>query len=171
MRLTDEQRQLIEDNMGIAYYMAHKYKYNEVLDFQELLSVAFENLALAALNYQSIRGAQFHTYAFRFIKYKILNEIYKRREQYVVQQVLFHSFIDISDIINNDLSPEAENKLQLITESLREFNGSQREKAAVITFVRNPYLTQAEIARKTGVCQKTVSTAIKNFRQQLQEAV
>lgn len=171
MRLTPEQCELAEDNIRIAYYLAHQYNNNNILDFQELLSIALENLAIAALNFKAKNNAKFSTYAFKVIKYAILLEFKKQRQQQVIQQALFQPYTDITDILEGDLNPQIEAKLQVIIDNLRNFKGTQREKAAVITFIRNPYLTQREIARKTGVNHKTVLIAIKNFKKQLQDAV
>lgn len=174
MKLTEEQSKRIENNIGIAYFMANKFNRNCHLMFDELLSISFEALTVASINCKN--NDIFPQYAFKMVRYAILKEIEQVKMQKNINQTLFLEHLTnpklfISEIDKEEVSSEVGEKYNSIIEGLRNFQGTQREKAAVINFVKNPNLTQKEIAQIVGVGQKTVSTALIKFKEQIQEAI
>jgi RNA polymerase sigma factor (sigma-70 family) len=163
--LTPEQQALVEQNLGLAYYWARYYRFSPLL-FQELLSIAFESLVISARDHDPSKGSSFATYASKRIKFGILNEILRAKslnELEYLDAIGGYQMELFADIESNHTK-----ELEAIKEYLRNFPGTQREKAAAIMFIRNPSLPQTEIAQMTGVCQKTVSTSITKLRRQLQ---
>ena len=77
MRLTDKQRQMVEDNIKLAYYMANKYmksNYNLVdrkgLTLEDLNQVALEQLCISVKTYNP-EISKFSTYAGTSMYFKI----------------------------------------------------------------------------------------------------
>ena len=168
MRLTDEQRQMVEDNIGLASFIAKKYINRTPLDYEELFSICCEALCKAAMTYDPSSKWKFSTIACNTMKGHISNRL--RDDKHLSDSYLE----DINYRHPASVMPPIEEMVDMqntIIKCLRKFRGSQREKAVVITFTRNPYLLQSEIASLAGVSQKTASTAIKRFREQLQEVV
>lgn len=168
MKLTAEQCQMVEDNIGLVGYIAGKYAKRTPLDYDELFSICSEALCKAAMSYDPSKGWKFSTIACNTMKIRISNRL--RDDKHLNDCYLE----DINYRHPSSTMPPVEEMVDMqntIIKCLRRFQGSQREKAVVITFTRNPYLLQSEIASLAGVSQKTASTAIKRFREQLQEVV
>ena len=168
MRLTPEQQQMAEDNIGLAGFIAKKYMNRTPLDYEELFSICCEALCKAAMTYDPSSKWKFSTIACNTMKGHISNRL--RDDKHLSDCYLE----DINYRHPASVMPAVEEMVDMqntIIKCLRKFRGSQREKAVVITFTRNPYLLQSEIASLAGVSQKTASTAIKRFREQLQEVV
>ena len=165
--LTPEQSQMVEDNILLATSMTWKYVYRTPYDFDELYSICCEAMVKAATTFSPDKKVKFTTYAYMAIKNTILHRLrddkhYKH--EYHIEDIFrrptFANMPPVEDIIDRQ---------RLIQKTVQTFQGTEREKAAVITFVRNPYLYQEEIAALVGTSQKTVSTAIAKLRRQLQE--
>ena len=77
--LTDEQKKLVEENMGLAYYCAHQMKIVP-LDLEERISAAMFGLTKAAASYDPQAGARFATYAVRVIQNEIRMSLKKERK-------------------------------------------------------------------------------------------
>lgn len=168
MRLTDEQRQMVEDNIGLAGFIAKRYVNRTPFDYDELFSMCCEALCKAAIIYDSKGKWKFSTIACNTMKGRISNRLQddKHLNEYFLEDMNYHSPVTYMPPVEEMVDMQ-----NAIPNVLRRFKGSQREKAAAITFVHNPHLIQVEIAEKAGVSQKTVSTAIKRFREQLQEVI
>lgn len=165
-KLTPEQRQIVEDNINLAYYMANKLFKQTPIEYDDVLSICFESLVRDALIFSSnVKRIQFSTFACNGMKCRVFNEVtrkYSHPSTERLEQIKNNADFkyQIEDVIDKKMA------IQL---TLQFFKGSQREKAVAITFVHNPNLTQMEIAQKTGVCQKTVRNGITALRKQLHE--
>lgn len=168
MRLTDEQRQMVIDNLVLAQKMAWRMRNHTYLEFDDLHSVCYEGLCIAAQKFHPDAGCEFPTFAFGVMQNTVRseNKIIRRRQK-----------LNASYLADNDDAPAAIDIskdiecMEIVKGELRHFQGTQREKAAAILFVRNPEMSQSEIADKAGISPKTVYTAIKNFRQQIRQAL
>lgn len=165
MQLTPEQKQLAEQHIHLAGYIARQFSCRTPLDYDELFSICSEGLCHAAVAYNPLKG-QFSTIACIVMKRFVFNQLRSSR-----QEIPYENIGNYSPAVDTFPSAEVIDMQMAIPHVLRNFKGTQREKAVAITLVRNPDLTQVEIANRTGVSQKTVSTAINNFRKQLQNAV
>lgn len=163
--LTDEQRQMVEGCMKMAASIAWKYVKRTPYEFDELYSICCEAMVKAATTFNPNKQAKYSTYAYKAIQFSILHRL--RDDKY------FKGECYLEDIVNKPtyFMPSIEETVtrrELVTNTLRLFRGTEREKAAATIFVRDPYLWQEEIAELVGVSQKTVSTAIRKLRKQLQ---
>jgi RNA polymerase sporulation-specific sigma factor len=66
-KMTEEQRQLVEDNIRLAGYMAHKWKKRgtQNFEFDDIFSLFSYGLCKAAKTFDATKGAKFATYAGR----------------------------------------------------------------------------------------------------------
>jgi len=134
----------------------------------DLHSVCCEGLCIAAQEFRPGEGCEFPTFAFGVMQNTVRseNKNIRRRQRLNVSYIA-----DSEDApTNRKISKDVE-CMEIVKGELRHFQGTQREKAAAILFVRNPEMSQNEIASKAGVSPKTVYTAIKNFRQQIRQAL
>lgn len=74
--MTDDRKKLAEENMGLAYMAAHKYK-NCGIEFDDLVSICFLGLVKAANNYDCAK-AKFATYSVRIMDNEVLMALRKR---------------------------------------------------------------------------------------------
>jgi len=163
MSLTPEQKQMVEENIHYAYYMAGRLCKTTPLEYEDILSICFKSLVRDANFDSSKSNVKLSTYVCTNMEHRVYNEVKRKYKPAESLELVGHG-IGVEYCIDDVLD-----KRKAIQLTLQFFDGSQREKAAVITFVRNPHLTQMEIADKAGVCQKTVSTGIARLRKQLQE--
>lgn len=55
--LTEAQRKLVADNIGLAYSAAHKWSMNNILGFEDRLSACMEAICLASQTYDPAKGS------------------------------------------------------------------------------------------------------------------
>ncbi len=68
-------RELIENNIALAYYAAYKLSYARALEFNERVSTAMQGLVKAANRFDPDNGARFHTYALNVIQNELNMEL------------------------------------------------------------------------------------------------
>jgi DNA-directed RNA polymerase specialized sigma subunit len=163
MKLTIEQRELVEDNVKLAYYHANRHVQTTPFSIDDCVSLCFETLVVASQRYRNLNGASFSTYFAKCIDYAFWREKKKYNSNIGVQ------YFEELGTEPEDIAPPKAPAFNRIAPILRSWKGTQREKAAAITYIRNPDLLQSEIALMTGVSQKTVSTGIAKLKEQLQE--
>ena len=76
--MTNEQQKLVEDNINLAYFVAHRFK-NTNLEFDDVKATACLGLVKAAIAFQPDRGLVFNTLAVKVITNEILIQL--RREK------------------------------------------------------------------------------------------
>lgn len=76
-RLTDEQRQLVEDNMKLVPYVVNRFYNSTVVEVDELISMGYIALCEAAKRYRRMSKTKFSTYACRCILLYLKGEIRK----------------------------------------------------------------------------------------------
>ena len=69
-------QKLVTENIGLAYWAAHKYK-NCSIEFEDLKSIALLGLVKAAGKYEPLEGASFSTFALKVILTEIFYEMRK----------------------------------------------------------------------------------------------
>src|SRR5579859_943 len=72
--LTAEQRALVEDNMGLAFYASRSFRKHFPPYSDDVLGAAFLSLVRAAQNYDPALGS-FATYACRYINVSLNKEV------------------------------------------------------------------------------------------------
>ena len=79
--MNTQQQQLIEDNIKLAYWLAHKWaKSQSLIDTEELISISLFGLTMAAQSYKSDKNTQFNTYARLVIENRFKNELKKQKK-------------------------------------------------------------------------------------------
>lgn len=164
--MTSEQRKLAEENIYLAHYITHRYHKPYNIEFAELLSICYESLCLAACSYNSDK-AKFSTYACAVMKNNMYTYMNKRKNHVNIDEVIGF----LHEPSPSDIIIKTTDVYNAALKTLRNFKGTQREKAIAINFIRNPFQTQAEMAIKVGVCSKTASTALSKFRKQMKETM
>lgn len=181
-QLTDEQRVLAEDNIGLAIYMTNRYCGNCPFEWDELLSIFFEILVKCALNFkpekqQGIDSKKaFAKYASRAMKSQLSRE-YQNLKRQTLSAFSFEELTNDFDkvtswekYIGNGKTPVDEYVIGKINAEklIENYKGSPSETKAVIIFISNPYLSHVKIANQIGISQPLVSSAISKLRKQLQ---
>jgi RNA polymerase sigma factor (sigma-70 family) len=164
-QLTDEQRALAEENIGLAHHMAHKLKKRTPLDFEDILLICYEQLVESAKRFEYREGGiQFSTYTCMNMQNRVFSEARRKyRPTESIEEMGYKiepHYPPIEEIVCCKIA---------IRQALQNFKGSQREKAVAIKFVQNPDLTQKELGELTGTSQVLASRAIAKLRAQLQE--
>ena len=99
--LTQDQSQMVLDNMGLVKSVAQKlYNFNKIIDYEERVSIGTLGLIKAVLNFDSSRNFCFSSYAYKCI----LNEINSWvRENYVnkVPEVSLNASIEPDNQTSN----------------------------------------------------------------------
>ena len=80
MKCVENRQKLITENIGLAYWAAHKYK-NCSIEFEDLKSIALLGLVKAAGKYEPLEGARFSTFALKVIFNEIFYEMRKRKRR------------------------------------------------------------------------------------------
>lgn len=77
--LSDEERQLVEDNLGLATHFAQRFQASR-MEFEDLVQEAYMGLIDAARLYKTSHGTRFSTYARWHILKKVMDAIHNRNE-------------------------------------------------------------------------------------------
>lgn len=101
--MNDEQRKLAEDNVSLVYSMLKKYCLGRqnILDWDDLVSVGYYALCRAAIAYKESMGCAFSTYATKAIISHVGREI-----QYLCRQSRVGNIYNVS--LNNPCSYESD---------------------------------------------------------------
>lgn len=176
MRLTPEQSQMVEDNIGLAYHARNQYRGKfGWLDPEELLSACFLGLVKAAKAFNPEK-AQFSTYAMRSMYNTIIKELIPSKpviepcflEDLAIDKEGEHSnwesFLG-SDAMEEDILRKAFCK-ELIKKIIKDNpgKGRARTRKIIAMYYINPDLKQQEIADIAGCSQKNVSFILRGLR-------
>jgi RNA polymerase sigma factor (sigma-70 family) len=179
MRLTPEQSQKVEDNLGLAYYALNKYrKHFDDFDPEELLSACYIGLVKAAQGFDPDKG-KFSTYAMKTMYSTIIMELIRGKKQvkpiYLEEIVNKEDHTFWQDIVGSGESTEDDiiHKIlgEQIIDALDSIKMGKICKKIIKTHYYEPGLTQKEIAKKLGCSQKNVSLAYGEARKKLRPMV
>ena len=170
MRLTSEQRQKVEDNIGLALQTAGRLKSKNPLEFDDLLSVCYLALIKAVQGYDPSKGFAFSTYAVRTMQWYALREANPPKPQiktlYLEELLPDESNTDWREMIpSNEPSLEDIVTCEVFIEQIREkiikMPMMPKAKKALEIHFTYPELTQKEVADIAGCSQVMVSRALK----------
>ena len=170
MRLTSEQRQKVEDNIGLALQTAGRLKSKSPLEFDNLLSVCYLALIKAVQRYDPTKGIAFSTYTVNTMQWDALREANPRKPQ--IKALYFEELLpDESNTNWREMIPSREPSLEDIVtcdvfiEQMREkvikMPMMPKAKKALEIHFTYPELTQKEVADIAGCSQVMVSRALK----------
>jgi RNA polymerase sigma factor (sigma-70 family) len=79
--MTEEQKRLVEDNMNLAYKLAHQYK-NTNIELEDLIQYATIGLIKAAKSFDSNKNVRFSTYANKCIINELNSASHRAKKHY-----------------------------------------------------------------------------------------
>ena len=177
MRLNDEQRRLVEDNMKLAYFMAHKLRNHTSLEFEDLVGVCMRGLCKAALKFEPDMGNKFSTFATTVMQNEVF--IANRQERKNVPTVCLEEIFDGKSDLKWESIISADQRLMddAITSSITISSAfadllpklKERDKALVSLAIENPEITQREMSNVLMISQGQISRDMKRIQKQIQK--
>lgn len=174
MQLTDEQRQEVLDNLGLAHFAANKFiAFNADHDFdrEEVTAVSYYTLILAVLGYDSGHGETFGTYATKSIRRQLYREfIYRYKTHIYDPSYLEDVVIDIDgedpdwESYLGKESPEGEIVNRVLIEGIIKKAESHTAKKVIILRYCYPDMTQAEIGKRAGCSQRYAGMVLQDLK-------
>lgn len=174
--LTPEQKQMVEDNIGLAYGTAWKMAPRSPLEYDDILSVCFLGLIKAVQKFDPSKGFAFSTYAVNTMRWMVHKEANPRKPQ--IKASYFEDLIPAEyessweNIIadNSSLEDDIIDSIFIgqMREKINHMKMSPKSKEALQVYFDNPELTQEEVAQIAGCTQVTVSRTYKKLAEQCQ---
>lgn len=169
--LTPEQRQMVEENIGLAYFMTNILRPHSFMEYDDLLAVCMEGLCHAAQIYDPDRG-----YAFSTLVSKCVRNWHKKQHYRYIRRHENESYLE-------DLTTEEEGTTwadwlyagkrplddmvissMTIQQAFRNANLFEREKEVMGYVIANPDIVQREIAEATSGTPQSVGAAIRRAK-------
>lgn len=170
--ITEKQRELIENNIGLAKYTAKKF-HTMHLEMDDIYSAAYLGLIKAAEKFDEGRAISFSTFAIRVMENEI-KMLWRRERKYDTLCYLDTpmntdqgegTFKDtIPDPFNRYLWPE-----QLFDMQRGVIQLKRNERRLLNLLIENPELTQKECAERLNRSQPHVSRLLKGIREKLRQ--
>ena len=169
MKLTEEQKKLVEENHNLIYWFAKKYH----VPIEEYYDVLAQGLCMAAYHYDPSK-CSFSTYAYLCMNTEMHVEYRKTlRKSEIPQGNLFHyeNAWQLSDLIPTNEKTENkvidrisyENLISLLNDIL---NDKDKE---VLTHILNG-LTMREIAKIEGTSHQAIHNRMKKIRDKVKKS-
>lgn len=166
MRMTDEQRKLVEDNHNLIYGFLNKKE----LDIDYYYDIVAIGLCNAAMTYDSTKG-KFSTFAYGCMnrELKIYNN-YLNRKKSVPEDIVYSYNVkaneDVSESIIDAVIEDSNNNIDYSTEtiSFNYFLNTLKDRERLIIEHLKNGLTQQEIAKELNRSQQAISLKVKEIR-------
>ena len=169
MKLTEEQKKLVEENHSLIYWFAKKYH----VPIEEYYDVLAQGLCMAAYHYDPSK-CSFSTYAYLCMNTEMHVEYRKTlRKSEIPQGNIFHyeNAWQLSDLIPTNEKTENkvidkisyENLISLLNDIL---NDKDKE---VLTHILNG-LTMREIAKIEGTSHQAIHNRMKKIREKVKKS-
>ena len=169
MKLTEEQKKLVEENHNLIYWFAKKYH----VPIEEYYDVLAQGLCMAAYHYDSSK-CSFSTYAYLCMNTVMHVEHRKTlRKSEIPQGNIFHyeNAWQLSDLIPTNEKTENkvidrisyENLISLLNDIL---NDKDKE---VLSYILNG-LTMREIAKIEGTSHQAIHNRMKKIREKVKKS-
>ena len=176
MRLTDEQRQIVVDNLGLAHYAAGKFNINFDYDHEEVIAISYYGLVLAALGFDPDKGVKFSTYAVKSIKRTLYRELmYRYKTQIYDPAYLEDIALDLDGENSNwesylgSDSPESELVSRLLIKEIIKQAETNTAKKVIILRYCYPDMTQTEIGKRAGCSQRYAGMVLQDLKKRRDE--
>lgn len=181
IKLNSEQQAFVEDNMGLAGFMAKKLQNHSPVEFEELMSLCHLGLVIAVQKFDKDRGVKFFAFASRVIQNVVFieNRSYKKRQNDMYLEDLLKGVsakdpdsLSWESLIEDKSKPIDEQIIdrlliqQLSTRSMT-VKLTAKEKQVLKFLLANPEANQYELASHMGYSQPHVSRTIKSMRKKL----
>ena len=170
MKLTEEQKKLVEENHNLIYWFAKKYH----VPIEEYYDVLAQGLCMAAYHYDPSK-CSFSTYAYLCMNTEMHVEYRKTlRKSEIPQGNIFHyeNAWQLSDLIPTNEKTENkvidrisyENLISLLNDIL---NDKDKE---VLSYILNG-LTMREIAKIEGTSHQAIHNRMKKIRDKVKKII
>lgn len=168
--MTNEQQKLVEENINLAYFVAHRFK-NTNLEFDDVKAIACLGLVKAAIAFQPDRGLVFNTLAVKVITNEILMHLRRERKHSSVTASLDMETVPGEEITLADIIPDTKNDYETFLFWMNvEQNQkllSEKEKYILQLKMVDPDIRQSDIAAKCGCAQPHVSRVLRRIKDKL----
>ena len=178
--LTPEQRQLVEDNIGLAHFAFHKYKDNlKWVETDDIMSACYLGLTKAAKGYDPDKS-KFSTYAMVIIYGTLSREFISRKPMikpvYLEEIVNSQEHAFWQETIPDNRNFEDEIICNMTMETLFEKvknNGklTALDKKVFAVHCGDPELNQVELSQIAGCSQVSVGRVYKKIREQFGDEI
>ena len=155
MRLTDEQRELVEENHNLIYWYINRRK----LDIEEWYDLLAIELCYTVMKYNPEKGSLSN-----YFKLRADGLVHKEHKKQNSQK-RFHHGVSYVENIHSPISLELEGGSDFSVK-LKEFVG---EENSDILLLKYQGYTQSEIAEKLGISQSYVSKILKRLKDEYYE--
>ncbi len=174
MELTAEQKQMVEDNIRLAYSTALKMVAKSPLECDDILSICFLGLIKAVQKFDPSKGFAFSTYAVPVMRWMVHKEANPRKPQikasYLEGLIPTEWESSWENIIADDSSLEDDLIDSIfigqVREKINHMKLSPKSKEVLQVYFDDPELTQEEVAKIAGCTQVTVSRAYRKLAKQ-----
>lgn len=183
MQLTTEQKQMVEDNLGLAYSTAYKISLKSPLEYDDILSICFLGLIKTAQKFDPSKGFAFSTYAVTTMRWMVHKEANPRKPQ--IKASYFEDLIptewessweNIIDGENSNWesylgsdSPENELVSRVLIEEIIKQAETNTAKKVIILRYCYPDMTQAEIGKRAGCSQRYAGMVLQDLKKRRDE--
>lgn len=170
MKLTEEQKKLVEDNHNLIY----GFIVAKGLNAAEWYGPMAESLCKAAATWRKDGGAMFSTYAYRKMTGCLCNTIrYNNRKERIPDEKLLYGcsqYYDTDNTLFDTLQDSKDVEAETLTNIvLKQYVCSLDERDRNIFFMMCNEERQETISEKVGLCQSYVSRKQKKMRKELKE--
>lgn len=158
---------LVTDNLALAKYVAKKY-IQSGLEYDDLLQVAYEGLVLAAARYDPGKGFAFSTFAVCCMEKRIWMQFRKKGvDTESLEDPIPGTDLVLADTLEDPTDAFAEMALRdVLVWAIGRLRPRERYVIEA-QFLRDPPMTQREIARVLGTQQAYVSRIRKQALEKL----
>ena len=174
--LTPEQRQMVEDNIGLVYDFAGKFRGFTDIEYDEIISICMLALVVGVQKYDPSRGFTFSTYLYRAMLNNIRTEY---RNNKSVRDLLYLEEVgqipgtdesDWEQMLDSGIDIEAEALCKIAIEQTAE-SLPPRQRQILELHAIHPGINQREVAAMTGVTFQRVEQIYKIIRPKLRQAL
>lgn len=168
----EEAKKLIEDNIKLAFYVAHKF--DGAMEYDELSSCALLGLVKAGNSFDPDKGIKFSTFAAACMEKEILNMMRKERKRkddvYVFSGLPETQGLVYMDCIEDEKAQDQLNRAEnLCIINLAMKSIPERNRKMVIMWANG--MKQEEISREFGLSQSYISRVLKKSILKMKQSI
>lgn len=166
--MTDEQRTFVEQHMGLAHYVARKFKRYRSIDREDILQMAKLGLCRAVIMFDADRGVKFSTFAVPVMLHEIL--MCTRRKHHPTVSLDAKATKGDQRSIGDTIPTFQDFDERLTTSDMYStIKRMPKRQRQVVALAAAGYY-QMDAARMLGISQSTVSRALDAAREELGRA-
>lgn len=173
--LTDEQRKLVEDNVGLAYKFVHRKGFTYGYEFEDAVQIALLGLIHAAMTFKESKS-KFSTYAFLAMQSQFnieYRKVKRQKESGIINVSLSEPITENEELSVEDVVVEHQDSIEnietviAIKDAYEKLNDKEKQVISMIFYAKEKEANQKNVAKKLGVSQPFVSRTTKKFKEYL----